>query len=250
MLLVAGLAFFLNLFPGSLLQIQSARIGLLVSQLFFIAAPAVLAVRWFYLDPRAVLPWSPIRPRHLAAALLGTLALNHLLTRYGAWQERIMPTPQVVRALFDDLLQYRGPMDFMALLVVLAIVPAVSEELLFRGFLQSGLARLLHPPILCVTASAVAFGLFHFDPWRLAGVAGLGFFLAYLRQVTGSLVPSMLAHAANNIVSIGLAVSGHLQHDRAPGSTLSMILAAVLFGVALCMLPAPRASRRHPERML
>ncbi len=250
MLLVAGLAFFLNLFPGSLLQLQNARIGLLVSQVFFIAGPAVLAVRWFYLDPRAVLPWSPIRPRHLAAAFLGALALNHLLTRYGAWQERIMPTPPVVRALFDELLRTRGPSDFMALLIVVAIVPAVSEELLFRGFLQSGLARWLHPPMLCITASAVIFGLFHFDPWRLVGVAGLGFFLAYLRQVTGSLVPSMLAHAVNNMVSIALAVSGHLDHDRAPGSTLSLILAAALFGLALSMLPAPRAARQPAERML
>jgi len=250
MLLVAGLAFFLNLFPGSLLQWHNARIGLLVSQIFFIAGPAVLAVRWFYLDPRTVLPWSPIRPRHLAAALLGTLALNHLLTRYGAWQERIMPTPPVVRALFDELLRTRGPIDFVALLVVVAVVPAVSEELLFRGFLQSGLAQWLHPPMLCVTASALVFGLFHFDPWRLAGVAGLGFFLAYLRQVTGSLVPSMLAHAANNVVSVGLAVSGRLDHDRAPGSTLSLTLAAALFLLALAILPAPRPTRQAAERML
>jgi membrane protease YdiL (CAAX protease family) len=250
MLLVAGLAFFLNLFPGSLLQLRNARIGLLVSQILFIAGPAILAVRWFYLDPSAVLPWSPNRPRHIASALLGALALNHLLTRYGAWQERILPTPPVVRALFDELLRTRGPLDFVALLVVVAIVPAVSEELLFRGFLQSGLARWLHPPMQCVTASALIFALFHFDPWRLVGVAGLGFFLAYLRQATGSLVPSMLAHAINNIVSVGLAVSGRLDHDRAPGSTLSLIAAAAHFVLALAMLPAPRADREPAERML
>jgi membrane protease YdiL (CAAX protease family) len=250
MLLVAGMAFFLNLFPGSLLQMRNPRIGLLVSQVFFIAGPAILALRWFYLDPKAVLPWAPIRLRHIASALLGTLALNHLLTRYGAWQERILPTPPVVRALFDDLLRTRGPWDFLALLVVVAIVPAISEELLFRGFLQSGLARWLQPPMSCVTASALIFALFHFDPWRLVGVAGLGFFLAYLRQVTGSLVPSMLAHAANNMVSVGLAVTGHLDHDRAPGSTLTLIAAAALLALAIAMLPAPRAAGPPAERML
>jgi len=146
MVLVAGLAFFLNLSAGTLLQYARPRLGLLVSEIFFIAGPVVLAIRLFYLDRRAILPMRGWRWTDLPAAIVAAAGLNHLLTIAGAWQETVWPTPTQVRALFDGLFVYRGPLDFAALLVAFALVPAICEEILFRGFLQSGLARSLDRP--------------------------------------------------------------------------------------------------------
>ena len=250
MLLIAGLAFFLNLFPGTVLQLAHARIGLVVSQMLFIAGPVALAIRWFFLDPRSIVPMPRPDGRAWAAAVLGTLGLNHLLTLYGAWQERVFPTPEPLRSLFDDLLVYRGAFDLALLLVVFALVPAACEEILFRGFLQSGLARLVDGPAATVVASALVFGLFHFDPWRFAGVAGLGLYLAYLRQATGGLGASMAAHATNNIVSISLAVSGVLAHDRAPGNAWSAMAAAALVVLSVLLIESCRTAGKAPGRML
>src|SRR5262245_53555326 len=112
MALVAGLAFFLNLSAGTLLQIVRPRLGLLVSEIFFIAAPALLAVRLFFLDRSLVLPMRGVRAADVGAAILGAVGLNHLLTQAGALQESVWPTPAPIRALFDGLLAYRGPLDF------------------------------------------------------------------------------------------------------------------------------------------
>src|SRR5882724_3825039 len=106
MVLVAGLAFFLNLSAGTLLQYARPRLGLLVSEIFFIAGPVVLAIRLFYLDRRAILPMRGWRWTDLPAAIVAAAGLNHLLTIAGAWQETVWPTPTQVRALFDGLFVY------------------------------------------------------------------------------------------------------------------------------------------------
>jgi membrane protease YdiL (CAAX protease family) len=246
MVLVAGLAFFLNLSAGTLLQLARPRLGLLLSEIFFIAAPAVLAIRLFYLDRTVILPLRGARGLELMAAVTGALGLNHLLTVAGAWQETVWPTPVPVRALFDGLFVNRGPLDFAVLLLTFALVPAVCEEILFRGYLQAGLARAIQRPAGVVASSALVFALFHLDPWRFAGVLGLGLYLAWLRLKTGSLLPPMAAHAASNVLSIALKSTGRLD-DGAPGSLWSVGVAAAL---AFAAIAAIVAGRRIRDRML
>ena len=246
MVSVAGLAFFLNLSAGTILQLAHPRVGLLLSEILFIAAPAALAVRLFYLDRSAVLPLRGVRWMDLIGAVAGALALNHLLTIAGAWQETVWPTPEPVRALFDGLFAYRGALDFMALLLAFALAPAICEEILFRGFLQAGLARAIDRRAGVVAASALVFAVFHLDPWRFTGVMGLGLYLAWLRQRTGSLLAPMAAHAASNILAITLKATGRLDDER-PGSLGSAAMAAALLFAAIALLVARRPAR---ERML
>jgi len=250
MVLIAGLAFFLNLSLGTALQWASVRWGVALSQALFIAGPVALGIRWFYLQPASVLPWRRPRPAEIAAALSGTLGLNHLLTLYGAWQDRIFPTPEILRALFDGLFVYRGPLDFAALLAVFALLPAVCEEMLFRGFLQGGLTRLLERPAMGVIASALVFGLFHLDPWRFVGITVLGLFLGSLRCVTGSLVPAVVAHASNNVISISLAASGRLAEGRVPASAGTIVVALLLIAAAPLLLRGAQAGRNPATRVL
>ena len=250
MILIAGLAFFLNLSLGTLLQWADARLGLALSQALFIAGPVALGIRWCYLEAAAVLPCPRPRTAEIAAACLGTLGLNHLLTLYGAWQDSVFPPPEILQALYDGLFVYRGPADFAVLLAVFALVPAVCEEMLFRGFLHSGLMRRLERPLSAVVAGAIVFGIFHLDPWRFVGVVVLGLFLGYLRLATGSLLPAMAAHAANNIVSVSLAASGRLSDDRLPGTPATVLVAILLVAAVPLLLRSARPSGNPAARVL
>jgi membrane protease YdiL (CAAX protease family) len=251
MALVAGMAFFLTIFTAAPLQLIGVGPGwvltqFVVSQFLFMALPAILAVRWFYLDPVRVLPTRLIGGRALAGSLLGAVALNHLLTLYGVWQESLFPTPEPF-TLLDRLLVYRGPLDFTLLLVALSIVPGLCEELLFRGYLQAGLTHHLRGRVAGIVASAVLFALFHLDPWRFVGVVGLGLYVAWLRDETGSLLPAMAAHAVSNALSIVLKVSGRFDGDAPPGSAGSAFLAGAALAAAIALVRASRAPR---DRML
>ncbi|HKQ97371.1 MAG TPA: type II CAAX endopeptidase family protein [Candidatus Polarisedimenticolia bacterium] len=251
MALVAGMAFFLTVFTAAPLALVGVGPGwvlsqFVVSQVLFIALPAILAVRWFYLDAASVLPRPRVPGRAMIGTLGGALALNHLLTLYGAWQESVFPTPESF-ALLDRLLVYRGPIDFLLLLTALSIVPGVCEEILFRGYLQAGLTHHLGGRLAGIAVSALLFALFHLDPWRFVGVAGLGLYLAWLRAETGSLLPAMAAHALSNALSVVLKVSGRFDGDAPAGSSLTACVAAAALLASITLV---RASRTPGERVV
>ena len=73
-------------------------------------------------------------------------------------------------------------------LLLLAIVPAITEEFCFRGFLLSGIARGMSkwPAILL---AGLIFGIFHFMIDRIPITALVGVVLAYLCWQSRSIWP-------------------------------------------------------------
>jgi membrane protease YdiL (CAAX protease family) len=238
--LILGLVLLLNYLPGGILQIASLRWGILVSQVFFIALPVFLGIRWFYLDRRAVLPLVRPTGRALLGAALGAVGLNHVLNYAMLWQDRFFPLPDSLRTLFDALESFDGPLDFVLLLLLLGVVPGVCEEILFRGFVHSGLRQSFESGTTATVVGALVFAGFHLIPWRFDVLVIIGLYLGYLVQRTGSLVPSMVAHALINMLSVGLAALGEETQRAFIQSPWSHALAcACLAGAALMLRRAP-----------
>lgn len=110
------------------------------------------------------------------------------------------------------LLAPRSPVE----LVLLACLAGIAEEMLFRGVVQIGLARLLPGGAALVVASA-AFGLAHFITPAYALLAGLaGLYLGGLFLLQGNLIAPIVAHAVYDIVALNyvarLYQKGH--HSR------------------------------------
>jgi len=80
-------------------------------------------------------------------------------------------------------------------------VAPVFEELAFRGLLWSALAKRGLNPWWCTVITAVAFAAVHLEPIRFALLAGAGLVLGLLRQVTGRVGPSLIAHMTLNAVA-------------------------------------------------
>ncbi len=98
--------------------------------------------------------------------------------------------------------------DLLQNMFVLALVPAVSEELLFRGTLQKILGERLNVH-LAVWITAVLFSAFHMEFFGFVPRVLLGALLGYLFVWSGSLYLSMVAHFVNNafIVFAGYLMS-------------------------------------------
>lgn len=82
--------------------------------------------------------------------------------------------------------------------VLIVVAPATVEEIAFRGLLLSRLEPLLGRRDALIL-QATLFAILHLSPVVLPSHFVLGLALGYLRLRTGSLVPSMLAHAAWNL---------------------------------------------------
>lgn len=128
----------------------------------------------------------------------------------------------IVRKLFSDL----GL--FQAVLLV-AVLPGVCEEFLFRGFLLSGIRRTAGKwgTILVV---GVIFGLFHIYGFKLLVTSLLGMLLAFVCWQTGSIWPGILVHVMHNAIAVCLVVeprfAAMLQLDA--GESMSHLPAHIL----------------------
>jgi membrane protease YdiL (CAAX protease family) len=87
-------------------------------------------------------------------------------------------------------------------LLVVALIPAVGEELLFRGYLQRVLYRWTGKPHLAILLSAVTFSAIHVQLEGFIPRFLLGALFGYLFYWSGSLWLPIVAHFTNNAVAI------------------------------------------------
>lgn len=103
----------------------------------------------------------------------------------------------------DGMRDLVGELGLPLALLVIAVSPAVLEEVIFRGLLQGRLLALLGLRNGMV-ATAAAFALCHGQPLVLPIHVGIGLYLGWLRLRSQSLWPCMLAHFAYNGSLVGL----------------------------------------------
>ncbi|TVS20118.1 MAG: CPBP family intramembrane metalloprotease [Planctomycetaceae bacterium] len=101
----------------------------------------------------------------------------------------------------ESMMRWHIRQSLPLLFVLVAIVPGVFEEVLFRGYLLTRLAERWHP-FWAILVSAMIFSLAHLDPLHSLGVLPLGLWLGAVAWRTGSVWPAVLCHIANNAMAI------------------------------------------------
>lgn len=92
-------------------------------------------------------------------------------------------------------------------LIVMALIPAFAEELLFRGVLQQLIARISGRKVLAVWVTAFLFSAIHLQFFGFLPRFLLGLIMGYLYLWSGSIWLPIAAHFANNA---GAVVAGYL----------------------------------------
>lgn len=91
---------------------------------------------------------------------------------------------------------------FILALFVIAVVPAVGEELLFRGLIQNLFNKIFKNVHLAIWVSSLLFALFHFQFYGVVPRMMLGVLFGYIYLWSGSLTLSMIGHFINNAFSL------------------------------------------------
>ncbi|WP_426326879.1 CPBP family intramembrane glutamic endopeptidase [Pedobacter sp. R-06] len=141
-----------------------------------------------------------------------------------------------------QLITVRSNFDFIVNLLMIAVIPAIGEELMFRGGVQRSLNRAFENPHVAIWLSAIIFSAIHvqfygFVPRMLLG-AGFG----YLYYYSGSIWYAMLAHFINNAYAVCAAFymqKHHMPLDKADepigfpwyGYLISAIITIALFKI-------------------
>jgi sodium transport system permease protein len=180
--------------------LQSFQRQLLFNEIVVMIGACLLMMLIYRLDPREVLSLKPVKP----AVWIGVLFAipTGYVTALGVFKivNVFIPAPQQLLERFSEDIIPKG-MPSWELVLYTAVLPAICEELAFRGILLSGLRRKLRPAPLIVGVGLI-FGMFHVTLYRIAPTAALGMVLTAIALMTGSVFPGMLLHAGNNALGV------------------------------------------------
>ena len=223
--------------------------GLLVVQFFgiFFLPPMVFA---YLADPRPLVfagLKAPDKRSYLLLGLvtmivayftvefLGTIneAIVHLLPKSS--QKWIESGEEGANGMLENILSMKGPGDLMMVIFLVGALPAIGEELFFRGILQKLFIQIFKSAWPGIIFTAFLFSAFHMQFMGFLPRMALGIILGTLYWYSGSLYTSMLGHFIFNTINILLIYYKVAALDSKPGSGMvfSLIgvasLAAVIF---------------------
>ncbi len=174
---------------------------IVVQQLTMIACPAVFMGMLLTTSLRATFR---LRMPSLTAMAIGvclaviahplSMELSRFLVEYKVFPELPESAGRVMA------LMKTGERPTWLLLMVFAVTPAICEELAFRGFILSGLARGGRLAI-AVGISSLMFGIIHMIPQQAFNAALLGLVLGLLAIYSRSLFPAIAFHFCNNALA-------------------------------------------------
>lgn len=180
---------------------------------FFI--PAVLTASLIDRKPGQLLGFNgTIKPSQAALVVL-IIGVSLIVSTGLSYFNTHIPLPQDWRIKFDkwedeynqqveSIISLKNNTDYIISLVVMAFIPALCEETLFRGGLQNFLGRSTSNPWLAILVVSLLFSLAHFSFYGFLYRFFLGVVLGALYQYSGRLWLSILAHFINNAIALSV----------------------------------------------
>ena len=220
--LVLPVVLVLMIYAGGFASAKSMLVGLLVTQGIVGGVPLLTA--WYTKkDMRKTF-------RGLVL-MMGTILVGMLLTSITS-----MLFPESAESMTGSM-EAIYSYGYGVCLLLIALLPAVCEELLFRGFLLSSLEHTMKKRAAILTA-AIVFGLYHMNLVQTPTTALIGMALCYVAVQSESLLPGMLMHFFNNALSVTAGFYPKQIARILPIFSENGVPALVLIvgGVGLCVL--------------
>lgn len=198
MLFELGVSFYLL----SAAQYYLGMWGMVITELAFVAIS--LGAAWVVgLSVKEMLPFKRIRVNEFfgtivlwAGSLLLVLIINLIFFYF-------FPEGLEVNV---NITSFINSWPAIPALFVVAVMPAVCEEMLHRGFIQRCFMKKIKSKMLTCIIMGIFFGLFHMDFYRFIGTAILGGILSYVLITTDNFFYNMLFHFINNFFAQMLSI--------------------------------------------
>ena len=124
------------------------------------------------------------------------------LKAFEAWAQK---KEWELKKLTDLLTTFKSIYDLLIAIVIIAIIPAIGEELLFRGILQNLFFRSTRNIHIAILTSAFVFSAIHLQLYGFLPRFLLGVLFGYLYWWAKNLIFPIIAHFFNN--SFALTIS-------------------------------------------
>lgn len=244
-------------------DVNQMRLLTMGGQIMLMLLPTLLLARYVY--PANISQMLRVRfpqLKEIGIFILGLIILTPMLQSYLLLQNSLLdfvskysPVLKKVMGLLDELdkmveqtygelLKSTSLFEASFVIFVVAVVPAICEEVLFRGMVQKSFEQKFKP-YFSIFITSLFFGLYHFNPYGLVALTALGFYFGFAAYKSNSIFIPMTLHFINNFLAvIAFFILGNddmmgtnVKHD---GSILSQLyvflITAVLFAAFIIYL--------------
>ncbi len=228
---------------SSMRERNFVRAANLFTHLFTFTLPAILVTVLLYRSTWArFLRLQRVSSSNILIAGIFFMIGIFILSQFTYWLNQQLPLPEWATEiessagrLVKGLLVMETPWELAFTILIVAVLPAVGEELVFRGILQQELEMATGRPVAAIWIAALIFSAFHLQFAGLLPRFLLGAGLGYLFYWTRSLWTPIVAHFAIN----GMQVAGQYYRNRSlsesspaevnwPATALAVLLVAGL----------------------
>ena len=116
--------------------------------------------------------------------------------------ESMKQMEEKAKLLTEALLKMDNIRDLLFNLFLIAIIPAIGEEMFFRGVIQKKLKNILRNPHIAILITSFIFSAIHMQFFGFLPRFFLGIILGYLFYYSGSLWMPIIAHFINNALAV------------------------------------------------
>jgi len=228
-----AMVFLLYQFGGAILtllvfgfDIENADINLLRlltmgGQILLILLPSLLFARFVYEDISTVLRVKLPTKKEIGIFTLGFIIISPLLQNYLYLQNYLIDLTaqnvsivkyikdaldqldKLLQSTYGELLSASNIFEATLVILVVALTPALCEEVFFRGFVQKSFEQ-KYKPYLAIIITAAFFGLYHFNPYGLVALIALGAYFGYAAYKSQSIFIPIILHFLNNFLAISI----------------------------------------------
>jgi sodium transport system permease protein len=178
-----------------------------------VALPVIALAATFTRSLRATLLLKPAGPQTLGLAALLAVTLHPLALWLTEAVQRLYPINERMLTQLESVQQLLAGAPVWQVLALMALTPAICEELAFRGFILSGL-RHMGSTWGAIVVSSLLFGVTHGILQQSISAAVVGVVLAYLAVKTGSLLPGIVFHVVHNTLGLSVLLTAGAAIDR------------------------------------
>lgn len=163
------------------------------------------------------------------------LVLPEFLKSFEVWAQEMEQQAQELTVMMT---RFDGIGDLIFALLIIALIPAVGEELLFRGLVQNQLFAISKNAHVAIWVGGFIFSAIHLQFYGLVPRMFLGVLFGYLYYWSGNLWVPILAHFVNNgltLVLLYLYQTDNIAYDIENATTIPIatVVIALVLGVGL-----------------
>lgn len=163
----------------------------------------------------------------------------HLPAAFNDLEKTLRDTEKLAEALTMLFVNIDAPADIALSFIAIAVIPAIGEEIIFRGFFQRELIQQTQKVHLSVWITACIFSFIHFQFLGFFPRVLLGALLGYMYVWSGSLLVPILMHFTNNALTLILLMAykkGYSNFDPDSSEEIPYALVFITLSISIAIL--------------